>query len=85
MAREPRNIKVILAAGVPLPQAIKAALPGTSAEFAERYGLFTPHVSNCIRGRQRHEKVRAALAKELRVEREWLDEQLDAISGEVAA
>lgn len=85
MAREPGNIKVIVAAGVALPDAIKAALPSTSAEFAEKYGLFTPHVSTCIRGKQRHEKVRAALAAELGVEREWLDRQLDGLRENVAA
>lgn len=86
MNPSPGNIKVIVAAGVSLPDAIKAALPGTSAEFAAKYGLFPAHVSVCIRGKQRHERVREALAKELEVEREWLDEQLDGLARrEVAA
>jgi hypothetical protein len=42
-------------------------------------------VSMCIHGKQRHEKVREALAEELGVDREWLDEQLDRLSKEGAA
>lgn len=71
------NVKVMVAAGASPRDAIKAALPGTFAEFADRHGFFASHVSRCIHGTQRHDKVRAALAKELGVEREWLDEILD--------
>lgn len=85
MGRTPGNIKVIVAAGVPITEAIKAALPGTCAEFADKYRLFTPHVSTCIRGKQRHRKVREALSKELQVEREWLDGQLDGLMQEPVA
>lgn len=84
MARAPGNIKVIVAAGVPLPDAIKAALPGTSADFAERHGLNPAHLSSCIHGRQRLDRIRSALAAELEVEREWLDEQLDRAPAKAA-
>jgi hypothetical protein len=80
MPRAPGNIKVIVAAGVPLPQAIKAALPCTLAEFAEENGFPRPHVSMCIHGVQRLERVRDALAPKLGVDREWLDEQFDSYS-----
>jgi predicted Fe-Mo cluster-binding NifX family protein len=78
MTTKPANIKVVIAAGVSVPDAIKAALPGTASAFAERHGFLKPHVSMCIYGRGRYETVRAALASELNVEREWLDEVLDA-------
>jgi hypothetical protein len=71
------NIKVIVAAGAPIPGAIKAALPGGLTAFARRHGFHLSHVSMCINGHQRQEKVRAALAEELGVEREWLDDLLD--------
>jgi hypothetical protein len=79
MERQPGNIKVIVAAGVSVPDAIKAALPCTSAEFAERYGFNPAHVSSCIHGRQRLDRIRVALAETLDVDLAWLDEQLDAV------
>jgi hypothetical protein len=82
MERPPGNIKVIVAAGVPLADAIKAALPCTSAEFAERYGFNPAHVSSCIHGRQRLEKVRVALSETLEIEPEWLDEQFERAAAE---
>jgi hypothetical protein len=79
MTRKPVDIKVVVAAGVPTPDAIKAALPGTAVAFADRHGFPKTHVSMCIYGRGRYEAVRAALAEELQVEREWLDELLDGM------
>lgn len=72
------DIKAIVDAGVSPRDAIKAALKCSFADFAARNGFFPSHVSSCIHGRQRHERIRAALAEELGVEREWLDELLDA-------
>jgi hypothetical protein len=71
------NIKVMVAAGASPRDAIKAALRGTFAEFAARHAFFPSHVSNCVNGRQRHERIRDALAADLGVERAWLDELLD--------
>lgn len=79
------NIKVIVAAGASPRDAIKAALPGTFADFAGRHGFAPSHVSRCITGYQRHENIRAALAKELGVEREWIDELLDNGASQGAA
>lgn len=80
MPPKPGNIKVVVAAGVPLPEAIKASLRVSCRQFALERGFFPPHVSSCIHGRQRHEKIRAALAEELGVEREWLEQQLDELA-----
>jgi hypothetical protein len=85
MSVGPANIKVVVAAGVSFPDAIKASLPGTSAQFAADHGFYPTHVSACIAGRERHEKIRAALAVKLNVEREWLDEGLDAINERLAS
>lgn len=71
------KIKVIAATGIDPADAIKAALPCQINEFAEKHGLARTAVSMCIHGRQRHERVRAALAEELGVERAWLDDLLD--------
>lgn len=80
MPTEAVNIKVLVAAGVPAPGAIKAALGRNGVQgFAARKGFRRPNVSACIYGRQRQEKIRAALAEELRVDRVWLDEQLNAL------
>ena len=86
MGRKLGNIKVFVAAGASAPDAIKAALPDTYADFAERHGFWRAHVSSCVHGKQRHERIRVALAEELGVEREWLDDLLDAqVSATVAA
>lgn len=82
MPQNRANIKVVVAAGVPIVDAIKAALPMTSAAFAAKYDFPPPHVSACINGHRLHERVRAALAEELGVAREWLDEQLDSVMRE---
>ena len=74
------DIKVLVAAGASPRDAIQSALQGTFAEFAERHGFPPSAVSMCIHGRQRHERVRVALAEELRVERGWLDGLLDEAS-----
>jgi len=79
MPRESGKVKVIVATGVGITEAIKAALPLSISDFAERYQLARTAVSMCIHGRQRHERVREALARELNVDRAWLDEQLDAL------
>lgn len=71
------NIKVIVAAGVSPRDAIAAALGSSFADFATRHGFFPSHVSRCVNGRERHPRIRAALAEELGVDREWLDELLD--------
>lgn len=80
MAQKLGNIKVFVAAGANAADAIKAALPSTYADFAERHGFWRTHVSSCVNGRQRHDRIRDALARELGVEREWLDELLDTKS-----
>lgn len=72
------NVKVMVAAGASPRDAIKAALPETFAEFADRHGFAASHVSRCINSVQRHEKIREVLAEELGVDREWLDKILDA-------
>lgn len=72
------KIKVIAATGIPPADAIKAALPCQINEFAEKHNLARTAVSMCIHGRQRHERVRQALAEELCVDRAWLDELLDS-------
>ncbi len=85
MGRKLGNIKVFVAAGASAPDAIRAALPGNFAEFAERHGFWKQHVSNCVNGKGRHGRIRAALAEELGVERAWLDELLDAQNAQTAA
>ena len=77
MSASPRTIKVIVAAGVSVADAIRASLPGTLAQFARRHGFQPSQVSRCIHGHAREERVRDALASEFAVEREWLDELLD--------
>jgi hypothetical protein len=71
------NIKVMVAAGASPRDAIKAALRGTFADFATRHDFFPSHVSNCVNGRQRHDRIRDALADELGVDRAWFDGLLD--------
>lgn len=78
MPEQTRNIKVIVAAGVPVPDAIRSALPGTLTAFADRHGFNAPHVSLCIHGRAPYTRIRAALAAELGVDLEWLSAQLDS-------
>lgn len=68
-----------------MPEAIKAALGVSCADFAREHGFYPPHVSTCIRGKQRHEKIRSALAATLEVDPEWLAAQLDAFAEERAA
>jgi hypothetical protein len=72
-------VKVIAASGIPAGEAIRAALSatGTIQDFADRHGLPRSAVSGCIHGHQRHERIRAALAIELGVDRPWLDGLLD--------
>lgn len=78
--QEPKpDIKVLIAAGASPRDAIRIALCETFADFAGRHGLSPPHVSNCVNGRDRHERIRAALAADLGVDREWLDELLDSV------
>jgi hypothetical protein len=77
MRRSHPAVKVIAASGVRPPEAIRAALGETFQAFAVRNGFARSAVSMCVHGRQRHERVRMALAEELGVERLWLDELLD--------
>lgn len=81
------NIKVFVATGTPLPSAIKAALAMSVREFAEKHQLHESAVSGLINGSTpyRQERVREALATELEVEREWLDELLDQQAAERAS
>lgn len=74
------KIKVLVAMGVPLPMAIKAALGVSVREFAAKHDLQETVVSGLINGSTPYpgERGRAALASELGVEREWLDSLLDA-------
>lgn len=74
------RIKVILATGVPFPDAVKAALSTTIREFAAARGLGETNISGLINGSamNRCERERQALAEALEVDRQWLDEQLDA-------
>lgn len=57
---------------------VKLALPTSSKDFAERHGFTKYEVSQCLTGYKRHEKVRDALAVELGVGRDEIDELLDA-------
>lgn len=78
----------MIAAGASPAEAIRSALPGGTrklSDFAERHGFNLPNVSNCIHGRERQPRVRAAFAEELGVEREWLDELLDSQAEQTAA
>jgi hypothetical protein len=80
MHAPPVNIKVLVAAGTPVPGAIKAALGHNGVtRFAREKGFPHPNVSACIYGRQRHDRVRAALADQLGVDRPWLDSALDGL------
>lgn len=73
------KIKVLVAAGVDFPDAVKAALGMTIREFAEKWGLAESAVSAVINGSTPHpyRRIRAALAEELGVETAWIDEQLE--------
>lgn len=75
------RIKVIVATGVSFADAVKAALGMSVRAFAEKHDLLDTAVSNVINGSTPHpyERVRDALATELGVEREWIDEQVAAI------
>jgi len=77
MTHKAPKVKAVAAAGVSAPDAIKAALPMQLNEFARLHGFARTAVSMCIHGRQRHDRVRDALAEELGVSREWLDELID--------
>lgn len=79
MGDERVNIKVVVEAGLSITEAIKAAVPGSLADFAARHDFHSSHVSMCIHGRRLHERIREALADELGVEREWLDDRLDTL------
>jgi hypothetical protein len=80
------RIKVIVATGVSFPDAVKAALGSSLRDFAAKHSLDESTVSATINGSTPHpyERVRAALAAELGVEREWLDEQLASIRDRAA-
>lgn len=57
---------------------IRLALGGlTQKAFAAKHDFSEQEVSQCLTGYRRHEKVRAALAEELGVERGEVDELLD--------
>ena len=56
---------------------LKLALGMSQKEFGEKYGFSKQEVHQCITGYRTHEKVRAALAEELGVERSEVDELLD--------
>lgn len=72
------KIKVIVGAGVRVPEAIKGALGMSVREFAVKHELQESTVSAVINGSTPYpyEKVRGALALELGVEREYIDEIL---------
>lgn len=82
------KIKVIVAAGVPFPDAVKAALGMSVRDFAEKHGLLENTVSGVINGSTPYpyDRVREALALELEVEREWIDAELSKLRpGEAVA
>lgn len=70
------KIKVLVAAGVDFPAAVKAALGMTIREFAAKYDLQENTVSAVINSSTPYpyERVRDALAEELGVDRKWIDE-----------
>jgi transcriptional regulator with XRE-family HTH domain len=72
------RIKVIVATGVSFTDAVKASLGMSIREFAAKHGLVESTVSGLINGSTPfpYERVRDALALELGVERDWIDEQL---------
>lgn len=80
IGRSMSKIKVLVAAGVSFPAAVKAALGMSIRDFADRHGILESAVSGLINGSTPYpyQKERAALAKELDVDREWLDAQIDA-------
>jgi hypothetical protein len=81
MAVDQPLVKKIVALGVPVPAAIKAALGCSLTDFANAHGLGGSEVRGCVTGFQHHTRVRVVLASVLGVEREWLDEQLNSVKG----
>lgn len=75
------KIKVVVASGVDFASATKASLGMSIREFARRHGVHESAVSALINGSTPypHDRIRDALASELGVEREWIDEQLAAV------
>lgn len=72
------KIKVIIASGVAVPEAIKAALGMSVREFALKHELPESAVSATINGSTPYPyiNIREALATELGVSREYIDEIL---------
>jgi hypothetical protein len=77
MRHQAAPVKFLVASGIEPAFAIRGAIGGTLRAFAARHGFTPSAVSMCIRGKQRHARVRQALTEELGVEREWLDRLLD--------
>lgn len=72
------NIKDLVEAGIPFPQAVRALLgTGGIRQFAEECRLTETAVSGVINGSTPfpYENVKDALAERFGVERAWIDEQ----------
>lgn len=67
------KVKKLVDAGASIPDAIKAALAVTVSEFADKYDVTQPMVSEAINGTRRPtERILAALIAELGgTEAEW--------------
>lgn len=72
------KIKVLTENGIPIAEAVKAALGMSVREFADKHGVPETAVSGVINGSTPHpyNNVRDALCAELGVDRDWLDERL---------
>jgi transcriptional regulator with XRE-family HTH domain len=81
------KIKMMVDAGIAFPDAVKAALGMSIREFAEKHGLVDTQVSGTINGSSPwpNERVRNALAEELGVEREWIDDRRPLPSQRISA
>lgn len=72
------DVEKLMAAGLEFPDAAKQVI-GTVRGFADRHGLAETAVSSTINGSNPYpqRRVREALAQELDVDPEWLDEQIE--------
>lgn len=79
VAASMNKIKLLVTAGIEFPAAVKAALGMSIRELAVKHGVSESAISALINGSTPYpyEKERAALATELEVEREWIDDQIN--------
>jgi transcriptional regulator with XRE-family HTH domain len=73
------KVKLLREAGVDFPNAVRASLGCSVADFAAREGLFDNIVSAVINGSAPwpYHRYRDALARALDVDRVWLDSQIE--------